>query len=527
MLSLFTCIKGRAALLLLLSAVTLPVSGASIEKLLMPGKLIEGHAEKESECTSCHERFSKTTQNALCLDCHDKVDADVKARKGYHGRAPEVRNAACSSCHTDHKGRDAQVVLLDKELFDHSRTDYALDGAHKRVQCSSCHKENKPWRKAPSMCIDCHKEQDVHKGDFGKKCADCHTTTTWTERKFDHSTTDFPLVDAHEKVICAACHPNQRYKKTPMDCLSCHRGDDVHRGGYGKKCDSCHRSTEWKKAKFNHNKTDFKLRDAHEKVACSACHLPGKDAKKQSTACVDCHRADDPHRGRNGKRCQDCHSTRDWGKASFDHDKDTEFPLRGPHAEATCTACHAGGVEKDAPVRDCIVCHKNDDIHQGSLGRKCDTCHNDKGWSEKVSFDHDLTRFPLYGLHALATCESCHTKGRYASLPSGCNDCHRDDDSHEGALGASCGDCHNANGWLLWRFDHEKTDFSLTGAHKELACNGCHREPPADKTPATCVSCHEADDVHRGRFGRNCSRCHSTKKFTAVRINGLLGSEGR
>ncbi len=123
-----------------------------------------------------------------------------------------------------------------------------------------------------------------------------------------------------------------------------------------------------------------------------------------------------------------------------------------------------------------------------------------EGWNSTLSFDHDLSRFPLYGLHALASCESCHTNGRYASLPHDCNDCHRTDDTHKGALGKSCSDCHNANGWRLWKFDHETTDFSLTGAHDGLACNSCHLKGPADKTSMECVSCHLGDDVHHGRF---------------------------
>lgn len=514
----FTCINRKAWVALMMCAITFPAAAANIETLLMPGKVIEGHAKNENECTSCHERFSKTTQANLCLDCHDKIAADVKSRTGYHGRSPQVRDAACSVCHTDHKGRDANIVLLDRELFDHHQTDFVLDGAHSRAQCIACHTEGKAWRETPGECIDCHRKQDVHKGEFGKQCADCHSSASWGERKFDHDTTDFPLRGAHNKVLCAACHPNKRYKDTPMECVSCHRGDDVHRGGFGSECKSCHRSTKWSTVKFDHNTTDFKLRGAHDKVACSTCHLPGKEAKKLPTACVDCHRADDPHKGRNGNRCQDCHNSNDWGKASFNHDKDTRFPLRGPHAKATCNACHAGGVRKDAPVRECVACHKADDVHQGDLGKACGTCHKVEGWNKKVSFDHDLTSFPLYGLHALATCESCHTRGRYASLPGGCNDCHQGDDPHKGALGESCGDCHNANGWRLWRFDHETTDFSLTGSHEGLACDSCHRQGPAKETPMECVSCHQADDIHRGRFGRNCSRCHSTDNFRNLRM---------
>jgi len=514
----YTCINSALALALTMLVVSLQANAANVETLLMPGKVIHGHAKNEHECTSCHSRFSKATQNRLCLDCHEEVDKDIKENKGYHGRASDVGDTACSVCHTDHKGRDANIVLLDHELLDHNDTDFALKGAHRQVSCKSCHKSGKPWREAPHTCIACHKEQDVHKGEFGKQCADCHTTRSWGEENFNHENTDFPLKGAHRQTLCAACHPSRRYKDAPKTCIACHRVDDVHRGGYGTECKTCHRSEKWTQTKFNHSRTDFQLRGAHKHAACDTCHKPGKKAKDTPRSCVSCHRSDDPHKGRNGKRCQECHNNSRWGKSRFNHDKDTNFPLRGPHAKANCNACHADGIKKNAPTRQCIACHKTDDVHQGELGKSCSRCHKEKDWNNQVRFDHDLTKFPLYGMHALSTCESCHTEGQFASLANQCSDCHQNDDSHKGALGNSCGDCHNANSWRLWQFDHDTTDYTLTGAHKGLACNGCHKEAPAGETPDTCISCHEADDAHHGRFGRNCSRCHSTDKFNHVRM---------
>jgi len=494
------------------------VKAASIETLLMPGEVIKGHAKNEQECTSCHARFSKETQNRLCLDCHEEVATDITKKTGYHGRASQVGNTACSVCHTDHKGRDAQIVLMDRELLDHRDTDFPLKGSHQQVACTACHKQDKTWREAPRECISCHRDQDIHKGKFGKQCADCHTPTSWGEEDFNHDKTDFPLKGAHQETLCAACHPNRRYKEAPKACVACHRVDDVHRGAYGEQCASCHVSSKWKKARFDHNKTEFRLQGSHKNASCTACHAAGKPANKTTTTCVSCHRADDPHKGRNGDRCQSCHNTTRWGYTHFDHDNDTKFPLRGPHAKANCNACHAGGIDKGSAVRTCLACHKADDVHNGELGKQCDDCHSSDGWRNKVRFDHDLTRMPLYGMHALATCESCHIQGQYASLPHACIDCHREDDPHKGALGEACGDCHNANGWRLWQFDHDTTDFPLQGSHEGLACAGCHLKAPAKETPTSCISCHEADDIHHGRFGRNCNRCHSTDKFNRVQL---------
>ena len=52
----------------LLAATVLMVQGiegvraASIESLVMPGEVIEGHAKYEEECKNCHKRFDKGAQ---------------------------------------------------------------------------------------------------------------------------------------------------------------------------------------------------------------------------------------------------------------------------------------------------------------------------------------------------------------------------------------------------------------------------------------------------------------------------------
>ena len=55
---------------------------AQIETLVMPGKVIEGHAEYEEDCNACHAKFKRAEQRTLCLDCHEDVAADITARIG-------------------------------------------------------------------------------------------------------------------------------------------------------------------------------------------------------------------------------------------------------------------------------------------------------------------------------------------------------------------------------------------------------------------------------------------------------------
>ena len=170
--------------------------------------------------------------------------------------------------------------------------------------------------------------------------------------------------------------------------------------------------------------------------------------------------------------------------------------------------------------RDCKSCHAPDDVHNNSMGSNCGSCHVESGWRDKIVFDHGLTSFPLVGLHASVACEECHVTRAFRGTAKDCYSCHKAKDVHKGGLGKACNDCHNPNGWTFWQFDHgHKTHFALTGAHKDIACESCHKESPDKvKLSMECGSCHGREDVHQGRFGRDCARCHDTRTFRQPRV---------
>jgi hypothetical protein len=509
-----------------------PASNAdTLKSLLMPGPVIKAHEKYEQDCNQCHDTSSKDKQGKLCLQCHDHENVldDINNKEGFHGRLPTSVTSDCKHCHTEHEGRDAKIVLLDPSTFDHSKTDYLLKGAHARTACNACHKEEKKYSEAPHECYTCHKESDVHDGKQ-KKCEDCHSAQSWKQDAFDHDKkTDFPLKGAHKETICSSCHISQKYKDTPDTCIACHKIQDIHHGGYGTKCELCHSPEKWDKIAFDHGKeTDFRLLGQHKKAECNSCHTAEilkknkQQKKKLPTDCFGCHKHDDSHKGANGEKCKDCHNSESWKKHKFDHDKKTDFPLRGKHKDLSCSFCHKGNLEEEEKLKsDCIGCHKKDDVHRGKQGKQCNNCHNEKGWRDNVFFDHDLSSFPLIGMHAAIQCEECHLTSVYNSTKSECNACHAGDDVHKTRLGTDCETCHNPNSWEIWLFDHDKaTRFKIDGAHKDAGCYDCHKTNSKGKLKASrdCISCHRSRDIHNRQFGRQCGNCHSTESFKDVNI---------
>jgi hypothetical protein len=518
--------SGRLIVVMLVTALSLSAPtgktrASELETLLMPGKVSAAHAKIEADCTQCHDRADRARQPQLCVACHREIGADLLARKGLHGRMQAASAAQCKACHSEHLGRDADIVKFAREQFDHSVTNFELDGAHVSVACASCHAAGRKFRQAPSTCAACHRGVEPHEGKLGAKCQNCHATSSWAKIGFDHDKTVFPLRERHRDTACAACHFGNRYAGTPKLCVSCHAPDDVHRGERGSNCGECHTQTSWTTAKFDHAKTGFPLLGVHNRIDCQGCHTTGNFKDKLPKDCIGCHAGVDSHAGRFGKLCSNCHDSDAWKPAKFDHTRDAHLALDRAHARLDCHACHTAAVAEQKLGKECGHCHRADDVHGGRLGTNCETCHQPESWKAGIRFDHDLTNFPLVGLHVTVPCEQCHADRRFKGAPRDCNGCHRPDDVHKGRLGKECSRCHSPNGWRLWNFDHGKeTGFALNGAHAKLTCEGCHRPPPDQvKLSQSCAACHVNDDVHHGQYGRQCDRCHSTISFKGALLH--------
>ena len=146
-----------------------------------------------------------------------------------------------------------------------------------------------------TQCTSCHK---FGAGEATFKCLECHTEI------------------AGRMATHRGLHPNLVTKPASQDCVRCHsdhNGEDF-------------RLINWDPKAFDHRKAGYPLTGKHAGLACNQCHkadrisaaarstIRVKDLNRTylglSQACDSCHQ--DPHAGRLGPNCAQCHNDSDW-----------------------------------------------------------------------------------------------------------------------------------------------------------------------------------------------------------------------
>jgi hypothetical protein len=464
--------------------------------------------------------------------------ADVPAPRA--GNPHGDMSLDCRLCHNAQDIENTSTIN-----FDHTATGFVLEGQHARVACRDCHRQPQ-FANIGTRCSDCH--QDAHQARLGPNCEQCHTPDAWVERtraQRDHDMTRLPLVGAHAKVDCDACHSGAvsgTYVGTPFECYACHQADfeaasnpDHRTAGFTTDCNRCHGvfSSTWGRGDFVHS-LNFPLTGAHGTLACAACHTTGFAGT--ATDCYACHQPEydasvnPPHASAGlGTDCATCHASTAWRPTRYDH-ATTGFALTGGHSQVACASCHQAGYV-NTPA-DCYSCHRpdyeqvNDPNHvAGGFPTDCTTCHSTTRWDQST-FDHARTAFPLTGAHTAQACTQCHTSG-YTGTPTDCYACHRtnyDATTNPGHAAANipttCVTCHSSTAWSPAQFNHNTTSFPLTGAHTAQACAACHATGYTG-TSTDCYACHQADYTRTtnpshsaASFPTTCVTCHSTTAWT-------------
>lgn len=381
----------------------------------------------KTECLNCHTDYHQKTLSANCADCH--TDEKFKpASKFDHQRSKfklagkhqqvtcaechktSTRNGQkfqefkgvqatnCTNCHKDpHENKFGQncakchnnesfAVVGGVKNFDHSKTDFKLEGKHTTVACTKCHKVKLTTPIAFKRCTDCH--TDYHNKEFAKNgvspdCSTCHNVNGFTDFSFSmekHNAGVFPLKGAHGATPCFACHKKEekwKFREIGLKCKDCHQ--NIHQAVLSAKyypdsdCEACHNLEKWSTVKFDHTTTQFDLQGAHNKRSCRDCHFnkekSGHASQKfagLSMSCQSCHT--DVHVQQfdvNGiTDCKRCHTNDSFKPAlKFDHSK-ARFVLDGKHVNVACAKCHTQSMDKGV----LYVIYKINKF-------KCEDCH--------------------------------------------------------------------------------------------------------------------------------------------------------
>ncbi|HXI21930.1 MAG TPA: hypothetical protein VNH46_12620 [Gemmatimonadales bacterium] len=348
-------------------------------------------AHGSATCRACHQSLDFKGTKTDCASCHQDV------HRGELG-------ADCGRCHTPRSFLDRTAMTRAHQL-----TRFPLEGAHLSADCASCHTPTAQgglqFVSRTTTCVGCHqtdyasaKDPDHQAGGFPRDCEQCHAVTVWSQARFNHDGSGFPLTGAHRALFCSQCHINNRFTGTPAQCVGCHQTeynkttDPAHQSaGFPTECTTCHSTVAWQPAKFDHSATQFPLTGAHKAVACDQCHGDGV-YKGKPTQCAACHQTDynqttNPNHQAAGfpTDCASCHTTVQWQGATFDHDG-AFFPIYSGRHRGTwtdCATCHTSPT--NFQVFTCLSCHAHnqadmDSAHQGKSGyqyvsTECLRCH--------------------------------------------------------------------------------------------------------------------------------------------------------
>jgi DmsE family decaheme c-type cytochrome len=221
-----------------------------------PGK---EHAESGGDVRGALIAFGKKqpapveTQNAVCLQCHEKT-----ARLLWEGSTHEMRNVACTKCHTlmqtnSERGNLKLATVRETCGTCHTRQkNAALRASHmplgeNKLECTSCHNPhgspNPRLLLASSTnetCYSCHAEK---RGPFlwehapvVENCANCHDP---------HGSNHEKMLKVSRPRLCQQCHQGTGHPQQPRRVVTLANGavtavpSDVQ-FLLNRQCSNCH-----------------------------------------------------------------------------------------------------------------------------------------------------------------------------------------------------------------------------------------------------------------------------------------------
>ncbi len=225
------------------------------QKHVSPGQLSAAHASMAQNCAACHTPY-EGAENSKCISCHANNQALLQ-------RQPTAFHASignCTQCHFEHQGINARLVTMDHNKLAEIGFDLMAAAASDSEQMK-VRTQLKGWLRM------------------------------------------------HEGTLPTISHPRVTSLEATLDCVSCHGTKDRHQGLFGKGCVSCHETTQWTIADFQH--------PSPRSTDCAQCHQAPPShymmhfemvskkiaAQGQGNGCCE---------GVQVNQCYRCHRTTSW-----------------------------------------------------------------------------------------------------------------------------------------------------------------------------------------------------------------------
>ncbi|HEY4239909.1 MAG TPA: cytochrome c3 family protein [Kofleriaceae bacterium] len=184
-------------------------------------------------CADCHPSITFKPRPKDCFGCHP----EPAVHRGQYG-------TLCAQCHSTRTWEDVKPL--------HDVGDFSLKGGHDNIACERCHRDNRPLAGSGNLCINCHRQDDIHNNSLSPRCGECHTQWSFAPARFDHTRVGCNLTGLHRTLACADCHKNGNFAGLSPQCASCHHDDALKAGDIlnpahstETTCSNCHNPNTW------------------------------------------------------------------------------------------------------------------------------------------------------------------------------------------------------------------------------------------------------------------------------------------
>jgi hypothetical protein len=314
-------------------------------------------ADGTMACASCHQSDAPSFRQFECVKCHNHEQANTDrlhtGMKDYVYASPQ-----CLSCHPSGS----------KVAFNHTGITSG---------CAQCHDQGKPNAALPVPGF-------THPETNGLDCSSCHKTNAWKPATFDHT----GITNG-----CAKCHDvGGTYPALPVPGFT-------HPPTNGLDCSSCHKTTAWKPATFDHTGITS---------GCAKCHDVGGTYPALPVPGFT-------HPPMNGADCSNCHNTTDWKTAAGAPAGKKRDPKADVMVNALIPTYAGTGISSLTPRTEQLpmsMDHGSQDVAQAALAA-CANCHPNSAAGNYVP---GYLHAPLATLGKSdptitqpKTCASCHS----------------------------------------------------------------------------------------------------------------------